>query len=386
MRTVLHVALNAPGGYTNKPFIQAFIDNGFHSYWSFDLQLEMFTYGKEEMRKRLLAEAEKLKPDLVFMQVQNSEMLDLDTVKKLGSISFVVNYTFDMRSKEQTEWLYAWAPFVGLICVSNLWDIDEFRNRGFENAMCLQSSCDMEMYAPALSAPEKKGIAFIGGNYEHSNYEFPMAKERKEMVELLKDRYKEQFSVYGMGWPGSNPTFLPNVETDAQIYRRSLIAISHNHFLASLYTSDRIWRIMASGCFCLTKYFQRAETMFTCKEHIDWWTTFDELTDKIDHYLQAPFHALQIGERGMNHVRKNHTWSNRIEEMLAFIKKIRKKQPMTDACLKAGAHVIDGIIPDINGGEQFDGRVCDCGKLKWKWEECGCATKQYQLRAYENII
>jgi hypothetical protein len=58
--------------------------------------------------------------------------------------------------------------------------------------------------------------------------------------------------------------------------------------------------------------------------------------------------------------------------------------PVFNGCTKAGAHVIDGKIPE-SLDQQLDGRVCDCGKTKWVWTECGCSMKEWQLRMQENI-
>src|SRR6202000_2332672 len=118
MKKILHVGLVAPG-YTNDGMMRAFLQCGFSEYHLFDFQLKSFEFGREKMRELLMQEVDRIRPDLVFCQVQGSDWLDMETFKRLSEIAFTVNYTFDIRSKEQTEWLYEVTKHIGLTCFSN---------------------------------------------------------------------------------------------------------------------------------------------------------------------------------------------------------------------------------------------------------------------------
>lgn len=380
MKSLLHVALIAPNGYSNAGLMKGFFDAGFTEYHLFDFQLKTFETDRDTMRRMLIQEAERLKPDMIFMQIQGSDILDIATFKRLSEISFTVNYTFDIRTKEQTEWLYNLAPMLGLICFSNQRDVDECNSRGHRNSMVLQSSCDMDVYVPRRFVLTPNFVSFIGNNYFNTNMPFPLSEERVSVVNRLRGRFGKSFGVWGMGWENSQMT-TPGQES--KIYDTSSIAINHNNFREKLYTSDRIWRIMASGVFCLTSYFEGIETLFTRGEHLDWWHDVDELESKVGYYLLYPEIANQIAVNGTRHVRITHTWTSRIKEMLNFIGPVQKKVN-SNACLSFGAHVIDATIP-TPADQHFDGRTCSCKKLIWRWKECGCVNKEYQLMAEENI-
>ena len=143
------------------------------------------------------------------------------------------------------------------------------------------------------------------------------------------------------------------------------------------------------GALCLTKYFKGIEKMFTRGLHLDWWNTFDELKEKIAYYLSNLGNAALIGGAvGIQHVLDNHTWSSRVKEMMAFIESLQPD--ITDegnACIKAGGHVINGVIPGLGGDEdaKYKDVPCDCGRLKGDWYLCDCGSKQYQFRWVENI-
>lgn len=377
MKSVLHVALNAPGLFSSEPFMKAFMDNGFDTYYLFDWQLEMFTHGREKMQHRLVEEAEKRRPDLIFMHVQSSEIIDIETAKRLSKISFTVNYTFDIRSTEQTEWLYQLVREIGLVCFSNQRDVDACTAAGYRNVMVLQSSCDMEMYKPSEEVGRGNMAVFIGNNTSLTPLNFPKAMERQQMVEVLKKGFSDRFHLYGMGW---GMRFLMQKE-EIESYQSHTIAVCHNQFQESLYTSDRLWRAMSCGAFCLTKKFEGIHTIFTRGLHLDWWESFDELTEQLHYYLDNPEHTQRIALNGMRHVRLNHNWTRRIAQLMYVINS--KITPVKNDCVDA--HRVGGVIPEPFH-QQFDGQSCDCGKLKWVWEECGCSIKQYQLRAYENIV
>lgn len=392
MKSILHVGLVAPN-YSNSGLMKAFFENSFSEYTLFDFQLKTFEFDRDTMRRMLIQEAERMRPDMIFMQIQGSEILDMATFNRLSEISFTVNYTFDKRSKEQSEWLYNLSPYVGLLCLSNQEDVDECNSRGYKNVMLLHSSCDMDAYRPLGDGPldpeYRGGVVFVGNNYENTMHQFPGSKERSEMVALLRYSFPGKFMVFGNDWQASK---IINGNEEVKVYLSSLIAINQNNFDAENYTSDRLWRIMATGALCLTKYFKGIEKLFNEGVHLSWWFTFDDLKQKLQYYLDNPDIACKIGVQGVLEVRKNHTWGARIKEMLTFIKdNIMDTRtyaipfnPNTDLCLKYGAHVIDGNIPNPSD-QHFDGRTCSCGKLKWVWEECGCANKEYQLRAHENI-
>jgi spore maturation protein CgeB len=380
MKSVFHIGLIAPG-YDNRAFVKAFFDNGFTSYNVFDYQRMSFEFGREQMRRILLEEASKVKPDMIFAHIQAGDILDAETWRELSKISFVVNYTFDIRSVEQSEWLYELCSIIGLVCVSNKRDAKMCKDRGYSNVLHVHSSADFEIYKQIPVSNDTDGkIAFIGNNYVGTNLEFPNAQERFDMVSRLSEKYKEDFQVYGLGWAGSKMVF---GSEELAVYTNCSIAINQNNFSEPGYTSDRLWRIMGSGAFCLTSYFEGIEDIFIKGQHLDWWKSIDELEPLIEYYLSNPLRRNIVRIQGSYLVTNNYTWSNRIQQIMEH-PIVQQQNDKKGNCDRVGAHVVDGIIPGVTD-QQFDNRVCDCEKLLFQWTECGCAIKEYQLRATQNI-
>lgn len=316
---VLHVAIDSPN-YSSTGINKAFENNGYEVIM-FKWQDYRFSNGIEETRKEIIRLAKERIPDLIFFHVQNESILDIDTVSILTGMSITVNYTFDVRTKEKTEWLYKLAPFFSLTLFACKEDADECKGRGIRNVNYIHSSCDIDIYK-SLQLPEDikskypSEIAFIGNNFEDTNLEFEGATQRRQMVQFLEKEFKDNFEVFGMNW---NPSRLINPQEEINIYNSCKIAIAQNNFKRTGYTSDRIFRIMASGCFCLTEYYVGIEKDFKKGVHLEWWKTFDELRALIILCLSDNEERNLIAKIGSTFVRENMNWSNSIAEIKTMI-------------------------------------------------------------------
>jgi Glycosyl transferases group 1 len=314
MKKILHIANVAPQ-YSADGIKKGFIDNGYE-YVMFNWQEERFSLRSLIlMRKKLIELALAEKPDLIFAHVQNQEAFDDTTWQILSNIGFVVNYTFDVRTTEESEWLYALAPKIGLTLFACFEDVFTCRDRGIENVGVLQSSIDMDWYKK-IEVEKKYDVSFIGNNYLNTNLNFELPQERYDMVQFLKQNYGKRFLYEGMNWEQSK---IVNPQQEVEIYNQSKIAINQNNFDRVGYTSDRLWRIMACGCFCLTKYFVGIENLFVRGVHLDWWEDFEQLKELIDFYLGDDDKRNWIASTGMELVRTQHNWTNRIAELKKLV-------------------------------------------------------------------
>lgn len=315
---VLHVALEAPT-YSSHGITEGFRRNGYYVEFV-NWQNIKFEEGVQGLRQRLIAKATMCKPDLIFLHIQSPDVLDGFTCQLLSAISTTILYTFDCREKEKSQWLYDLAPHLDYVLFSNMEDVSNCIEQGKTNVGIMQSSADLELYNPATwheLYKEGHDIVFVGGDYSTSNMNFPKADYRKEMVSFLKEQFPNEFTAYGMGQMVNRYV---HQNEEVNIYQTSKIAISQNNYSRKLYTSDRIWRIMATGCFCLTEHFEGIETMFIIGQHLDTWKTLDELKDKINFYLHNNIIRSKMADAGSKHVRINHSWQKRFEIFSSMIK------------------------------------------------------------------
>lgn len=318
MKSVLHIAINANGIYSSKGMEKGFKKAGFTDYEWLDYQAIRLSEGTDGLLQRMIAKAHICKSELIFVHIQNNDILNKETVEKLSKIGFTVLYNFDCRNKEESKWMYDLASYFGLVFFSNQEDVDNCKGLDIKNTAVLQSSCDIDLYKKTGASLDKyPDVVFVGNNYVGTNLNFELAHERQEMIDFLGLEFDNKFGAYGRG------QFNPMINQDEEIlcYNSAKIAISQNNFNKELYTSDRIWKIMSCGTFCLAHHFDGIEKIFERGVHLDWFTTLDELKEKIEYYLENSQEREAIAKIGMNFVRENHAWSNRFEEMELIINK-----------------------------------------------------------------
>lgn len=314
MKKVLHFRLDAPDIYSSNGIEKAFRSLGYH-YQGVDWQNLRFSFGIDFLRGSMIRTAKAYQPDVIFMHIQNSEILDEATVRELTNHGFVINYTFDVRSKEGTKWMYDIAPHIGLTLFACWEDVANCAALGIENTGYIHSSCDMDLYRE-LDMPRLNDIVFIGNRTTDTNMNFDKAKERVTMVEALKDAFGDRFKVYGMGWPYSK---MVKPSEEVVIYNSFKVAVCQNQFGRVGYCSDRQWKAMACGAYTLCQDFPGMPDYFQK------WTSIDELIGKCKHALEVGYFRNDVARNAKYMVTTEHTWKHRMEEMESIIVKHKIK-------------------------------------------------------------
>lgn len=82
---------------------------------------------------------------------------------------------------------------------------------------------------------------------------------------------------------------------------------------------QRVWDIMAVGGFCLTNYQAELEDYFEIGRDIEVFHNLGELMEKIEYYLNHEEARVRIAINGYKKVRKYHTYSKRLIDVLEWI-------------------------------------------------------------------
>lgn len=281
--------------------------------------------GIAEMRDSLIRQVSELSPDLLFMQIQYPDVIDEETAKAFAHHSgYVVNFTGDVRHPFPL-WYIEIGRHLDLTLFTNDHDADFACSQGI-NAKFLQVGYEHTIYNPEGEKNTNGAeIVFMGNNYADK---FPLSGFRKDMVEGLYQRYGNNFRVYGGNWSRVNSENLMfQQEKEAATYRNCKIAINLSHFNYGRYSSDRLFRILGCGAFCLSHRYLHIEKDFTENTHLRTWETFSELYDLIDHYLDdnASAERQEMARAGNLLVEKVGTWSARYDQMMEIINHIPYK-------------------------------------------------------------
>lgn len=279
-----------------------------------DNYLEL-SLSEKHLQQRSIQLAEAFRPDLVFLQIQADNILHLDTVKEIKKHSrTVINWTGDVRSPLQPFFL-PMAKEIDYTCFTNMRDVNFIRSKGY-GAEFVQIGYDETIYYPNVSRGTDIDIVFMGNNYGN---QFPLGKQRIEMVNFLRNAYGNRFKVFG-NFHRADGNVNHSQEEEAAIYRRAKISINFSHFNLERYTSDRMLRLMGSGTLCLTHKFEGIEQDFKDGENVVVWETFEGLKSKIDYYLANENERERVAANGEKLVRNRNTFDCMVKELIKLIK------------------------------------------------------------------
>lgn len=85
------------------------------------------------------------------------------------------------------------------------------------------------------------------------------------------------------------------------------------------YTSNRLYNILSSGGFCLTRYFEGIEDLFENHKHLCWFKTPEEAKEIVDYYYDNLDKYETIKKNGKDEYERKHTAKHRLETILSHI-------------------------------------------------------------------
>lgn len=311
--SVLHV------GFSQPPLERAFKEA------SSDYEFVQWTdYQKDPGALRgLILELCQTKPrDMIFFHIQTEGIITPEFIQKLRKAAvnnpLIINWSGDVRTP-LPKWYLDVGREIDLTLFSNEHDLQEFQSRGIR-AKYLQIGFDTEFFYPKKTGNKWPEIVFLGNHYPNH---FPLSKFRLEMVQFLKKTYGDRFGLYGSGWKGlENGNLMNQLEKEADCYRGCKIAINLSHFNYERYTSDRMFRAMGAGAFCLTHNYSGIERDYVIGKHLEVWNSLPILKVQIDKYLDDDNAREDIAHHGCTLVHAQHTWDYRLKEMIRLIKTI----------------------------------------------------------------
>lgn len=309
----------------HNPDLWAGLDSVFHCS-----HFDWTTYMQSEYPKLQTDLREKFKafnPDIVFIHCQQDGVVQIETVKEMMKSAIVVNWTGDVR-KPIPSFYYNLGAHIDLTLFTNETDVEEIRKMNIKSDF-LQVGFDINHFNPIYGRGrvEEKypEIIFLGSNYPDAG--FPLTTLRWNMVQRLRQEFGSRFEVYGGGW--GNHNVISNYEKEGAAYRSCKIAINCSHFNYSRYSSDRMYRILGSGAFCLSHNYENIAVDFQIGKDLDVWNNLDELVLKIKYYLEHNEERERIALQGCLNARTNFTWHHFAKNLKLITDKLKKEKYVT---------------------------------------------------------
>lgn len=157
-------------------------------------------------------------------------------------------------------------------------------------------------------------VAFIGTGYDPARAAI-----------LLEVAKRTKMRVYGLGWnewADRLDWFGKPVEGRdfARACSAAHITLGVNPARAeggTTYTSDRTWMVMLAGAFYLGQGTPGVKTFLRDREHCAWYDDAQDCAEQVWYYLRHPEERERIRAEGEHFVRQNHTYDQRITNLLS---------------------------------------------------------------------
>lgn len=282
-----------------------------------------------------LERAEAFKPDWVWMQLQETQVITADTisgVKKLLPNCVITQWNGDYRPV-----LGAYQRDIAQVCdisfVSSRGQLVDYHRAGASDVSYCQIGLDwaedvlgLPEWLPPFIVPD---VVFIGNYYADGPWKRG-TQERLDAVLALKTAFGPRFGVVGQGWPTGVPVVgTCTVKQQHHVYKRAKVAINVNHENhVESYYSDRLLIAMASGTPVVSRYVPGLDEEFDPGQDLlvyadvyadDDHSGLRDLCKQVQFLLDTPDEAKRIGARARAWVMTYHSWYARVLQVLPEI-------------------------------------------------------------------
>jgi len=292
---------------------------------------------KPTVNGEFLRAAVAAKPDWVWLQLQDTEIITADTLAKLRQAlpkAVITHWTGDCRP-QVSAYLSSICKATDITLVSSTGQLPMFRAAGAPRAEYCQIGLDFEedvLGIPDWTPPFRVPAAVFIGNYYEKAFQKGTEERRVAIEALVKAGI--DVGVVGTGWPKGIPVAgRCGVKQQHHVWKRAKVCLNINHFNdIERYYSDRQLIAMASGRPVVCARVPGLEEEFRdgreCRMFPSLMTPPEsanaQLVEFVKGLLDNPERSNQMGHAGRLCVVSKHTWFNRFTELLPVIEELRK--------------------------------------------------------------
>lgn len=280
------------------------------------------TRSKSRIESDYIAKVREIQPQLVFMQLQLSDLISPQIIQESRKICpgvVIANWTGDIRGGVNSNFLTV-GKVVDFPLISSTGQLDMYKGAGCSKVQYWQIGYDPKAHFPQHLTNFQYDVSFLANNYGNV---FPDGTTRLAAANHLRGAFGARFGLFGNGYQPAAPQMDPSKATD--IYNKSVCALSISNFNSiSHYFSDRLLHCLASGRPTISWYFPGCESYFVHGQEIFFVKSLQEIVDTVNYCKGNPEIATQIGLNGAKRVLREHTFTSKIIEFLHMAKLIDK--------------------------------------------------------------
>lgn len=159
---------------------------------------------------------------------------------------------------------------------------------------------------PLKKIAKKFDVGFIGHIQDSKNV------NGMTRIEALDKLFKKYPNFY---FGTRHPAF-----PDKNMFEHAAEKFAQSRIIFNISIKDdvnmRIFEAMATGSFMLTNRFPELEQLFTDGEHCGMYSSYEEMLDKVQYYLDHEDEREKIASQGCKEVLGKHTYRARLEKVL----------------------------------------------------------------------
>lgn len=302
-------------GFSNLEFV---------TFKVFDFyQLFERTKSVNNVRQEFINTVRDFQPDLVHMQLQMTNILDVNTISRARATlknkkCIFTNWSGDVRNSAAPE-IVSISEAVDFTLISSVGQLELYRKAGCKNVQYWQIGYDPLIFHPKFRTQDFKYDLVFAGNY-YAAATFADAGLRNNLVMQLKKRLGHRFAVFGRGYPGSIDARFANPNEINEIYNSSKCIFSMSNYNdISSYFSDRLLTCLASGRPVISYRFPQYQNYFSDNQDLFIASSIDEVVDKMDFCINNSMIANEVGYNGYLKVKHQHTYESRVVELLNML-------------------------------------------------------------------
>lgn len=287
--------------------------------------------GSIRVRSLVLADAARLRPTIVFLRMQRGGtpitpefITDLRHVCHPDAV--IVHWNGDVYER-----VPQWMVDLGQVCDATLVpttaDAEAYARQGVKHPGYLASGVDEQTYNRSRAFISHE-LVLLANNHSH----VPGYARRLEITRRLRQTYGARVALYGRRWEGSEfaswarPFVMLETEAATNAGAAAVVCMSLHHDLER-YTSDRLFRALASGSLCLVEEFPDYKGIglghgINCAVWRDW----DSLRPLVDVALGEGYPRADEIRAGALELAQFHTWRARALELLACVDAVRAER------------------------------------------------------------
>ena len=274
--------------------------------------------GQEKMMVEVEELCRRIQPTLVLTQCHGPEPIGPEQVGRLRRSvpnTRFVNWNGDYWPQNLTtpEGI-ALARAFDLQLTVNRSVLEQYQSQGVEaNYWQIGWEPDGVGHDPEPDTP-RYDVVFLASGY---------SRDRQRFVARLRNLGGMTFGLWGNGWPDgwSDGQCLYDFETACRLYRGAKISIGDSQWPESGFVSNRVMQALAAGGAALAHQWFRGMDQLglvdgqTCII----WRTFDELVEKLNHYLTHEDERRKVAEAGQRLALERHSFDARVGELFEML-------------------------------------------------------------------